>query len=118
MGTDDLSKSLIQWGGATLPGQRGTVIIFGHSILPQFFNPQDYKSIFSTLHTLEKGDKILIGLDGIEYQYQIFGMEIIDPSDVSLLEQKTDDAYLYLITCTPPGTYWKRLVVKAKLKNL
>lgn len=119
VGAEDLDKSLIHYGGTALPGENGTAIIFGHSILPQFYNPKSYRAIFSTIHTLEEGDEISAEIDGIKYRYRIFGSEIVDPSNVSLfLEQRTDNSYLYLITCTPPGTYWKRLVVKAKLVNL
>ena len=28
----------------------------------------------------------------------------------------TTDSYLTLVTCTPPGTTWKRLIIKAKLE--
>lgn len=118
IGGEDLSKGLIHYGGTALPGKNGTSVVFGHSVLPQFFNPKKYMTIFSTLHTLKEGDKILVKFDGIEYIYQIFGFEIVDPSNTSFLDQKNDDSYIYLITCTPPGTYWKRLVVKAKLKGL
>lgn len=118
VGSDDLDKSLVHYWGTALPGEKGTVIIFGHSVLPQFFNPQNYRSIFSTLHTLEAGDGIEVKADDIEYQYRIFGSEIVDPTDISFLDQRTDDYYLYLITCTPPGTYWKRLIVKAKITGL
>lgn len=118
VGGEDLSNGLIHYGGTAFPGEEGTAIVFGHSILPQFFNPKNYKSIFSTIHTLKKGDEIIINIDGIQYEYKIFGMQVIDPSDISFLQQKEGDAYLYLITCTPPGTYWKRLVVKARLWGL
>lgn len=118
IGGDDLSKSLIHYGGSALPGEAGNTVIFGHSVLPQFFNPTNYKTIFSTLHTLAEGEEIFINYDGIEYKYRIFEMKIVDPSDISVLEQKYDDFYLTLITCTPPGTYWKRLIVKAKLEKI
>lgn len=118
VGGEDLSQSLIHYGGTALPGENGTAVVFGHSVLPQFFNPQNYKAIFSTLHTLEEGDRILVTVDGLEYTYRIFGFEIVDPSETSFLEQKKEDAYLYLVTCTPPGTYWKRLIVKTKLEAL
>jgi sortase A len=40
---------------------------------------------------------------------------VVDPNDFGVLDQDKDGSYLTLITCTPPGTYLKRLVVKAKL---
>lgn len=112
---ESLEKSLIQFQGTTLPGQYGNTVIFGHSVLPQFFNPQNYKTIFSTLPTLDKGDEILVDFDGITYRYMVISMTEVSPQDISVLEQRYDDRYLSLVTCVPPGTYWKRLIVRAKL---
>jgi sortase A len=112
---DDLNKSLIHYGGTGLPGEYGTTVIFGHSVLPQFFDPANYKTIFSTLPTIKIGDDIFINYDNITYRYQVYDMVVTEPNDLSSLEQKFDDSYLTLITCVPPGTYWKRLNVKAKL---
>jgi sortase A len=118
IGGDDLSKSLIHYGGTALPGQYGSSVIFGHSTLPQFFSPTNYTSIFSTLPTLEVGDEMMITYDGITYRYEVYEMIVTDPTDLSPLEQRFDDSYVTLITCVPPGTYWKRLNVKARLMSL
>lgn len=118
IGGDDLSEHLIHYGGTGLPGDYGNAVIFGHSTLPQFFNANNYKTIFSTLPTLKTGDKILVLYDGIRYQYEVYDMTVNDPSDLSALEQRFDDSYITLVTCVPPGTYWKRLYVKAKLVRL
>lgn len=112
---DDLKKSLIHYGGTALPGEYGTSVIFGHSTLPQFFNPKDYTTIFSTLPTMKVGDDVFITYDGITFQYKVFEMIVLDPTDLSELEQRFDDSYVTLVTCVPPGTYWKRLYVKARL---
>lgn len=118
IGGEDLEKSLIHYGGTTLPGDWGNTVIFGHSVLPQFFNPQNYKTIFSTLPKLEEKDKVLVNFDGITYTYQIYELKVVPPDDISVLEQKYDSSYLSLVTCVPPGTYWKRLIVKARLKRI
>lgn len=118
IGAEDLSKSLIQWGGSALPGEFGNTVIFGHSVLPAFFNPKNYTTIFSTLPTLEEKDEIFVYFDGITYRYQVFEVKIVAPDDISVLEQKYNDSYFSLITCVPPGTYWKRLVVKARLVKI
>lgn len=115
IGGDDIMKTLVQYSGTALPGQYGNVVIFGHSVLPQFFSPKNYKTIFATLPTLEKGDEILVDFDGILYRYQVTEMIEVDPSDVSVLAQYYDDRYLSLVTCVPPGTYLRRLVVRARL---
>lgn len=115
---EDLSKSLIHYKGTALPGQVGNAVVFGHSILPQFFDPKNYLSIFSTLPTLEKGDKIIADYDGITYTYEVQSMYEVKPDDLGVLGQDTDGAYISLITCVPPGTYLRRLVVKGKLVPL
>ena len=59
-----------------------------------------------------------ITYDGVAYRYVIYEMVVTDPNDLSVLEQRFDDSYITLVTCVPPGTYWKRLNVKAKLATL
>lgn len=115
VGGNDLSKSLIHYLPKTKPGELGNVVIFGHSTLPQLYKPNDYKSIFTFLASLQKGDQIFIKVDDVIYQYEVFEMFVVSPSEISVLNQEFDASYLTLITCVPPGTYWKRLVVKAKL---
>jgi len=115
IGGGDLSKSLIHYPGTALPGEYGNAVVFGHSVLPQFFNPKNYKTIFSTLPTLKEGDEILIDFDGISYRYAVIKMVEVSPGDISVLEQRYNGEYLSLITCVPPGTYLRRLVVRAKL---
>ena len=36
LGSEDLKKSLIQYPKTAMPGQFGSPVIFGHSVLPQF----------------------------------------------------------------------------------
>ncbi len=113
---DDLEKGLIHYLPKTLPGEYGNVVIFGHSTLPQLYNPKDYKTIFTYLPSLEKGDLIKVKIGDLEYTYEVFEMFIVNPEQIWVLDQQKDNAYLTLITCVPPGTYLKRLVVKAKIK--
>lgn len=114
---DDLGVSLVHYGGTAVPGEYGNTVIFGHSTLPQFYNPKNYKSIFSLLPSLKKGDLFDVTYDGITYTYEVYDLTVTDPSDLSALEQRFDDSYLTLVTCVPPGTYWQRLHVFAKLRR-
>lgn len=114
VGGEDLSKSLIHFTGPQ-PGNYGNPVIFGHSTIPWLYNPQDYKTIFSKLPDLERGDDIFITSDNITYRYQVIDMRVTSPDDLTVLEQNYDSAYITLVTCVPPGTYLKRLVVKGKL---
>jgi sortase A len=111
----DLAHSLVHYLPTTLPGENGNVAVFGHSSLPFYYNPKDYKTIFTHLPSLEKGDKVYIKMGDKNFEYDIFDMFIVDPDQVSVLEQRYDDAYLSLITCVPPGSVANRLVVRAKL---
>jgi sortase A len=116
IGTDDLSKNLIHYGGSGLPGKFGKAVIFGHSILPQFYDPTNYLAIFSLLPTLKNGDDIFVHFDGVDYRYEVLGKRVTTPQDISGLEERFDDSYLTLVTCAPPGTYLARLWVTAKLR--
>jgi sortase A len=116
---DDLGKSLINYGGTGIPGDYGNAVIFGHSTLPQFYKgAKDYKAIFATLPTIKIGDDVLVKYDGITYRYQVYDKLVVEPTDVSPLEQRFDDSYLTLVTCVPPGTFLYRLNVKAKLVRI
>lgn len=114
VGSEDLTKSLIHFTGP-LPGNFGNPVIFGHSTLPFLYNPKDYKSIFSKLPDLQIGDDIYITSDNISYRYSIYEMKIVSAEDLSVLDQNYQDAYITLVTCVPPGTYFKRLIVRGKL---
>ncbi len=118
VGSMDLKKSLIQYPQTALPGQLGNGVIFGHSVLPQFFNPKSYLTIFSTLYRLKQGDEIYVDYDNIRYKYLVEEMYEVTPTDLSVLEQRYDGRYLNLITCSPPGTYLRRLVVKARIVDI
>ena len=114
----DLEKHLVQYLGTSIPGVNGTAVIFGHSTLPQLFNPSNYKTIFANAHILKVGDEIFTNVKGITYKYKIFSIVITDPEDVNILSQSYDHSYLTLVTCTPPGTIWKRLIVRATLDTV
>jgi sortase A len=115
VGGEDLAKSLIHFPGSALPGELGATIIFGHSVLPQFFNPDNYMTIFSLIPTLELGEDIIIRFDGITYTYRVIDKIEVQPDNLSVLNQPYDSEYLRLITCTPPGTYLRRGVITAAL---
>lgn len=115
---NDLSKHLVHFGGTAIPGEKGNAVIFGHSTLPQLFNPKDYKTIFATAYKLEAGDEIFIQVQNAAYKYRVLNITIVDPEDTSIFEQNITDSFITLVTCTPPGTTWKRLIIKAKLEKI
>jgi len=112
----NLDKHLVQYFGTAIPGEKGTAVIFGHSTIPAWFDPTNYKKIFATLHTIKVGDEIEAKVGDVTYKYKIFSIIITSPKDTSILTQSYDNSYLTIVTCTPPGTLWKRLIVRAALE--
>lgn len=117
IGGENLNESLIQYPGTALPGRPGNTVVFGHSILPIFYNPKNYISIFSLLPTLKKGDEILVEYDGISYTYKVENMFEVLPTDIQVLDQDYSDSFITLVTCVPPGhpSDPKRLIVRARV---
>ena len=118
IGGQDLDKHLIHYAGTALPGQYGNPVIFGHSVLPVFYNPKSYVSVFSKLPTLDEGDEIYVNFDGIEYRYIVESYHEVRPDQVDVLEQRYDRQTITLITCVPPGTYTRRGVIMGVLEKL
>lgn len=114
----DLSKHLVNYFGTAIPSAKGNAVIFGHSTLPQLFDEKNYKTIFSNLYKLSIGDKIIVNSDNVIYTYIVESVVVVDPDNTTVLEQNYDDSFLTLVTCTPPGTIWKRLVVKGRIEKL
>jgi sortase A len=114
----DLEKHLVNYQGTGIPGKNGNAVIFGHSTLPQLFNPKDYKTIFANVYKLKNGNEIYATINNVLYTYKIFKTIVVDPKDSSALVQDFDNSYITLVTCTPPGTVWKRLIIKARLEEI
>ncbi len=112
---DDLTKSLIQYQPSSFPGLAGAPVIFGHSTLPQFFNANNYLTIFSTLPTIKLGADIFVDYGGVKYTYRVNRLYEVKPDEVWVLGQDYNQKTIKLITCVPPGTKLRRLVVEAQL---
>jgi sortase A len=117
IGGEDLSEHIIQYPGTALPGKRGNSVLFGHSILPIFYNPKNYLAVFSLLPTLKPGDEIYVNYDGISFTYKVETMFEVMPTDIQVLDQDSTDSFLTLVTCVPPGDprLPKRLIVRARV---
>lgn len=120
LGGSSLDKNVIQYPGTALPGDLGSPVLFGHSILRQFYNPSEknpnrYLSIFSTIMTLKTGDKMYITVGNVKYTYEVVEKRVVHPDDTFILEQQYDDREIKLITCVPEGTIKDRGVVIGRL---
>ena len=112
-------ERLGHYSGSALPGEVGNTFIYGHSVLPMFFNPKDYKTIFSTLDKLEENDEIIVEFGEGRFKYVVEKSVVLAPEDVRPLESPAPSflkrSYLTLMTCVPPGIRTNRLLVQAKL---
>ncbi|MFC1700319.1 sortase [Patescibacteria group bacterium] len=113
------TDSLGHYNGSSLPGKIGNAFIYGHSVLPWFYNPRNYKTIFSTLGNLQIGDEVYIDYDEKELTFKVEGQEVLTPNLVDPLGEwkpkYLNESTIVLMTCWPAGTKTKRLVVKATL---
>ena len=105
--------------GSAFPGDNGNTFIYGHSVLPAFYNPNNFKTIFSTLDRLEVGDEFTIEYNNKELTYKIEQKKELKPEDVKPLEgfkpAYLNESTATLMTCSPAGTKIKRLLVNATL---
>jgi sortase A len=115
MTDNDVNLHPIWFPGTAVPPDKGNTVIFGHSTLPQWFDPHNPHAIFATALNLKQGDSIILTVGSTNYTYSIVKMYIVAADDTSYLAQDTDGSYMSIVTCTPPGTTWRRLVIKAKL---
>ncbi|HSD98563.1 MAG TPA: class E sortase [Patescibacteria group bacterium] len=110
-----LTKGVAHAKGSSLPYEKGTVFLFSHSSV-NFYEAVKYNSIFYLLDKLKKGDTVYLFYKGTKYTYLVSGKTIVAPTNVSYLFEKTGNR-LILMTCWPPGTTFRRLLVEAVLKN-
>ena len=109
-------ESLAHFPGSAIPGEVGNSFITGHSVLPQFNDPKNYRAIFTKLSDLSIGDDVIVEIEGQTLYFTVQYAKIVDPRDTSvLLPISSAGRNLTLMTCVPPGTNTKRLVIITSL---
>jgi len=100
--------------GTAKPDEVGNVYLFAHSTL-NFWEYGPYAAVFTTLHQLVPGDKVVVFYEGQRYDYRVDEKEIVPGFDLTPLSRSSSRRLLTLQTCDPPGTTWRRLVIIAEL---
>ncbi len=110
-----LTKGVAHAKGTALPNENGNTFIFAHSS-DNFYNANRYNSIFYLLNKMEKGDDIYIVYNGKVIPYKVKETKIVDKDKIEYLKnsERKKDNELTLMTCWPPGTTYKRLIVIAE----
>lgn len=112
-----LTQGVAHAAGTGLPGEGKNIFLFAHSS----GNPLDaarYNSIFYLLYKLTPGDTLTLTRAGQVYSYQVESLAKVNADQVSYLDPLSDGETLTLMTCWPPGTTLKRLIVVAKPVSL
>lgn len=107
-----LEGGVAHFKGTTKPGEGSNIFIFGHSSF-YWYKPGDYKEIFKTLPDLIVGDEIILWYQAKEYRYKVTETKEVQPTAVDVLKP-TEQEQVTLMTCVPPGTTLRRLIVIAK----
>jgi LPXTG-site transpeptidase (sortase) family protein len=108
-----LSKGVAHAKGTSTPQDHKNTVLFAHST-DNFYNATRYNAIFYLLNKLEIGEKAYVVYDSRVYEYSVVKKQIVEKDAISYMEQQ-EKGRLTLITCWPPGTTLKRLVVVAEL---
>ena len=108
-----LSNGVAHAKGTYFPGQGKNIFLFSHST-DSPLNVARYNAVFFLLRKLEAGDKIIVYFADRRYEYEVVEKRITNPKDTSALTTETSEESLILMTCDPPGTTWRRLLIVAK----
>lgn len=71
--------------------------------------------LFNRLNEVAIGDVITVKTSDQVYNYEVYDISIVEPTDVSVLNGNNKDKILTLITCDPLVNPTHRLIIHAKL---
>lgn len=112
-----LTQGIAHAEGTGVPGGGKNIFLFAHSS-EDLLTATRFNSVFYLLHHLESGDEIKIWYQDLEHKYLVTESKLVAPDDISYLTKQTDQETLTLMTCWPPGTTLKRLIVIAKPQEI
>lgn len=107
---DLLHNGVVHYQDTARPGEVGNSFITGHSS-NYWWDTGKYNYVFTLLDKLEPGDQAVVYYNNKKFVYTVRDKVVVEGSDMSVLTP-TSTPVLSLMTCTPPGTSWKRLVVR------
>ena len=106
-GAETLEKSVGHVVGTSLPvgGENTHAVLSAHSGMAS-------SKLFSDIDQLEKGDTFYVHVLGEVLAYQVDSINIVLPTDTSLLQIEEGKDLVTLVTCTPFGVNTHRLLVR------
>lgn len=110
-----LQKGVVHFTGTAKIGESGNAYYFGHSS-DYLTSEGDYKNVFALLPKIRPGDTIqATNTSGKVFEYEVEKTMIVEPDDLSVLEQDHSKKQLTLQTSYPLGTALRRFIVVSKL---
>lgn len=95
----------IEWTSLPVGGESSHCVISGHRGLPT-------ADLLTHIDRMRLGDRFYIHVLGQELEYRVDQIEVVLPSDTSLLTIEEGKDYVTLLTCTPYGINSHRLLVR------
>ncbi len=108
-----LAQGVAQAQGTGLPGEKANIFLFAHSS-GNWYQANRYNSVFYLLYKLKQNDLIEVYFQGHKFQYKVKNKLYVAPDAVEYLSRESQEETLTLMTCWPPGTTAKRLLIIAK----
>jgi sortase A len=111
-----LTQGVAHASTSDTPDKSGNVFIFAHSA-GNWYQANQYNGVFYLLNKLTSGDEIFVYYQNQKYTYSVDQIKTINSQETSYLNSNFGQHQLTLMTCWPPGTTLKRLLVTATLKK-
>ncbi len=102
----EIKSSVGHLDSTAYPGEFGNCVIAGHRCYTK-------GKLFNRLDELAIGDFIYINYNSKEYKYKVVNIQVVEPTDNSVLNAENNEIALTLITCHPYKVNTHRLIIKA-----
>lgn len=109
-----LTQGVAHADGSAKPGSSGNVFLFSHSSV-NFYEAARYNSVFYLINKLTEHDPIDLYYNGVQFRYTVTKKQLVSPTSTKFMLPKSGGVEtLTLMTCWPPGTTQKRLLIIAE----
>jgi len=112
-----LATGIAHASETALPDETGNSFYFAHSS-DNFYNANRYNAVFYLLNKLENEDVFYIIFNKRKYTYKVIEAKFVSAEALEYISNNVDKQTATLMTCWPPGTDIKRLVVVGELYEL
>lgn len=109
-----LTKGVAHAKDTATPDKPGNTFIFAHSA-GDWYQANRYNAVFYLLKKLEPEDEIIVYYQSQKYTYTVNQTKLVKGDQLNYLSSSPNKNQLTLMTCWPPGTTLKRLVVVATI---